>query len=168
MRVSRQVAVVPLLALLVSSCATKLPPDSTFSPDRWAAVEALKPGAWVQVRYVYGSPPLRYTFEGTLRAVGPDVLEIETDHAVQRLLPQRVLRVATVPRRRAHPLAATILGGIAGAMAGGVWAAISERNDADTKTSTISGGISVGLLGLALGLAERGPRRVIYSRTGPS
>src|SRR5688572_5092742 len=119
MRFSRHAAV--LFVVLAAGCAAKLPPPDTFNAGHWARVERLTPGTWLQVRYLYGDPLMRHTFEGELRSAGPEVVEIVTREGVQRLLPQRVLRVA-IGREggsRAFPAAAS--GAVIGAVLGGLW-----------------------------------------------
>ncbi len=153
--------------LLSASCATRMPAAHTFSAASWSPVQQLKPGTWLRVRYVGGTPQLRRSFHGTLVAAGPDVLELETSDGVQRLLPNRVLQVAIVDPKGDRVLPAAAIGAFLGALGGGLQSVINEKNDASTKRTTITAGVIAGLIGAAIGHAIRGPRPVIvYSRNG--
>jgi hypothetical protein len=166
MRDTRTLGIALLSGFLAAACAAKIPPAGTFDPAAWSRVENLTAGVRVEVRYVTGNPPLRHHFEGTLLRAAPEILEIQTDDGVQRLLPQRVLQVAVGGREnRVLPLG--IMGGVLGAMAGGMMSAINEKNDAATTMTMISGAAVGALLGFSAG-ARKGDARpvVIYSRSG--
>ena len=166
MRDIRTLGMALLAGMLTAGCAARIPSSETFNPARWAAVEALTPGARVEVRYVTGNPPLRHDFEGTLLRASPDILEIQTEDGVQRLLPQRVLRVAAGGRTtRVLPL--TIIGAGLGAVLGNVMAGINENSDDVTRRKTVMGASIGALLGLSFGLRTGDARPlVIYSRSG--
>ena len=163
---SRALVVLPLLTLLCG-CAARFPPAHTFDAAAWSRVEAIAENDRVEVRYVSGSPPLRYTFEGTFRRATAPTLEIETKDGLQRLVPQRVLRVA-VGERESRVVPLGILGGLLGAVLGGMLAAVSEVNDDAAAGRTIFGalfGVSAGLTAGGAATRDRRPV-VIYSRGG--
>ena len=143
------------------SCAAKIPATSTFSPDQWSAVEAIKPGARVEVAYVTGDPPLRRSFEGTFRSASADVLEIDTREGTQRMIPNRVMRVSVGTREHRGLELAGMLG-LAGAIAGGMW---SASLDDRSHTMTALGGGAGALIGFGIGNRRAPSRpRVVYAR----
>jgi hypothetical protein len=163
----RLVAVAAIIAI-TASCATKIPPADTFDPAAWSRVEALKPGAHVDVRYVSTASgrPLRQQFEGTLLAATGDILEVDTKHGVQRLMPSRVLRVGVGERRNVvRPLGLT--GAVVGAVLGGIFAEMHESSGENAAVTAGIGAALGALLGTSAGL-HLGDRRplIIYSRSG--
>jgi hypothetical protein len=154
-------APVVLVLLCLAGCAAKIPPQTTFSPGAWLAVEAIPPGAHVGVQYVTGNPPLRRSFEGTFRSATADALEIDTKDGTQRMITNRVVRVS-VGKRENRALELAMLAGLAGAMAGGVW---SASLDDDGRQMTALGATAGALIGFGIG-SRRPPSRprVVYSR----
>ena len=150
-----------LVAALGAGCAARIPPDATFNPSAWSRVENLAPGVRVEVRYVTGTPPLRHHFEGTLRRAAPDVLEIQTEDGVQRLLPQRVLQVA-VGGRESLVMPLAIMGGLLGALYG----PIDPPNEAVARRKRMLGSAIGAAVGLVVGHGIRDHPAVIYSRSG--
>ena len=145
------------------ACAAKIPATGTFSPDQWSSVETIKPGARVEVVYVTGTPPLRHSFEGTFLSATAEVLEVATKDGRQRLLPNRVLRVA-VGGRENRTLELGAAGFFAGAILGTL-SIIDPPNDNVVKQRAYIGALMGGALGAALG-ARRGDARprVVYER----
>lgn len=152
-----------VLFALATGCATRLPPNDTFSTAAWSNVEAVPVGSRVEVRYVTGDPPLRYNFEGTLRSASPDILEVVTRNGLQRLLPGRVLRVA-VGGRDSWVMelgsAGVLLGGFLGAC-------VTAINEGDDGNAALIGALIGGSLGVAAA-SRRGTARptVVYERRG--
>ena len=159
----RTIAVI-LLAAVAVGCAARIPSPETFNAGAWTAVEAIAPGARVEVRYVTGNPPLRHTFEGTFRSATPAHLEIETPAGRQRLLASRVLRVEVGGREsRVLPLAA--LGVLVGSLIGGI-ANIDPPNDGVVKRNTLIGALAGGLVAAAAATRQRDAvPRVVYVRS---
>jgi hypothetical protein len=154
---------VVVVLLLAAGCAAKIPAETSFNRTEWSAVEAIPPGLRVEVQYVTGTPPLRHSFEGKLRAASADMLEIETKDGIQRLLPNRVLRVG-VGGRENRMIELGITGFFAGALLGGL-SLIDPPNDDAVKYRVLSFGVGGAALGGLLG-ARRGQARprVVYSR----
>lgn len=163
---TRAAGVLLLLTGLAFGCAARLPPDHTFRPDDWTPVTRIAPGARVEVRYVFGEPPLVHHFEGTFTRADAGVLEITTAQGVQRLLPQRVLRVG-VGGRKGWSLELAAVLALAGALVQGTLSAIHEDNDEVASRKTMLAALAGGALG-ALAGARRGSWRptVVYSRSG--
>ena len=158
-------APVLLLTLAAAGCAARIPPETSFSPSAWAAVERIKPGERIEVRYVTGDPPLRHSFEGTFLSANTELLEIATKQGRQRLLANRVTQVA-IGGREDRMIELASVGVLAGGVLFGMQAAISEKNDRETTLNIVSGAVGGGVLG-ALAGARRGQSRprVVYSRS---
>jgi hypothetical protein len=158
----RRLAVVVLL--LTAGCAAKIPPETSFNRTEWAAVETIAPGARVEVHYVTGHPPLRHYFAGKLRAASADMLEIETKDGIQRVLPNRVLRVA-IGGRDSHRVPLVVGLALVGALVAGTYAAIQDDTDEPSARTQLIGAAVGGGVGALAGIRRGNARpRVVYRR----
>jgi hypothetical protein len=176
MRTIHRLTAIAAIVVVATSCATKVPPADTFSPEAWARVEALTPGTRVEVRYVSTTTgkPLRQHFDGKLLTATGDVLEVETKHGVQRLLPQRVLRIAVVGSEPARDSLRN--GALVGATAAGLAAFfISRRIDengahddsAHAAASLLPALVGAGIGAVIDGLIQGSRRDTVFIRRGP-